>query len=177
MSLAEVREMSKTYVAVQRSGQKQNELTHWKYIKREKKNGKWRYYYDRDSLKADVKDKLGYDEKERFEKANEAYEKAGKDMQSKYDKAARYNHTIVTNAEKNGQYDDRYRVILSEHDIEYRDKLYKSADDAMKRVDHYGEIASKAAIAYIKTPLYKIEKVKKVLDKGSDWLKKKLGIH
>lgn len=28
-----------------------NELTHWKYIKREKKNGKWRYYYDDSELK------------------------------------------------------------------------------------------------------------------------------
>ena len=38
--------MSKTYIAVQRSGQKENELTHYKYIKREKKNGMWRYFYD-----------------------------------------------------------------------------------------------------------------------------------
>ena len=30
------------------------ELTHWKYIKREKVNGKWRYYYDKDAVKKDV---------------------------------------------------------------------------------------------------------------------------
>lgn len=33
-----------------------DELMHWKYLKREKlPNGKWRYYYDLDSLKKDVK--------------------------------------------------------------------------------------------------------------------------
>lgn len=30
------------------------DLTHWKYIKREKKNGKWRYYYDKDTVKKDL---------------------------------------------------------------------------------------------------------------------------
>lgn len=34
----------------------EGELMHWKYIKREKlPNGKWRYYYDKDALKKDVK--------------------------------------------------------------------------------------------------------------------------
>lgn len=32
-----------------------DELMHWKYLKREKVNGKWKYYYDLDSLKKDVK--------------------------------------------------------------------------------------------------------------------------
>ena len=36
------------YVAVTKE-EPQKDLTHWKYIKREKKNGKWRYYYDRDT--------------------------------------------------------------------------------------------------------------------------------
>ena len=32
-----------------------DELMHWKYIKKKKVNGKWRYWYDYDSLKKDVK--------------------------------------------------------------------------------------------------------------------------
>ena len=32
-----------------------DELMHWKYFKREKVNGKWRYWYDIDSLKKDLK--------------------------------------------------------------------------------------------------------------------------
>lgn len=36
----------------------EDELMHWKYIKREKVNGKWRYWYDYKSLKKDVKSSL-----------------------------------------------------------------------------------------------------------------------
>lgn len=35
-----------------------DELMHWKYIKREKIKGKWKYYYDYKSLKKDVKSTL-----------------------------------------------------------------------------------------------------------------------
>jgi hypothetical protein len=41
-----------------------NELYHWKYIRRERVNGKWRYYYAKDEHRLSVgrvsKDKLGY---------------------------------------------------------------------------------------------------------------------
>lgn len=43
--------------AIRRSNSS-NELTHWKYIKKVRVNGRWRYYYDKESLKADVKNKL-----------------------------------------------------------------------------------------------------------------------
>lgn len=36
----------------------EDELMHWKYIKREKIKGKWRYYYDYKSLKKDIKSTL-----------------------------------------------------------------------------------------------------------------------
>lgn len=36
----------------------EDELMHWKYIKKEKVKGKWRYYYDYKSLKKDVKSTL-----------------------------------------------------------------------------------------------------------------------
>ena len=42
----------KTYCAVIKDSK--NELTHWKYIRREKKNGKWRYYYEKDNLRLNV---------------------------------------------------------------------------------------------------------------------------
>lgn len=38
--------MAKQYYAVRRDDNNQNTLKHYKYIKREKVNGKWRYYYD-----------------------------------------------------------------------------------------------------------------------------------
>lgn len=36
----------------------EDELMHWKYIKKEKIKGKWRYYYDYKSLKKDIKSTL-----------------------------------------------------------------------------------------------------------------------
>ena len=45
--------MINMYVAVQRTGEK-NELKHWKYLRREKKNGKWRYYYEKDNSMLNV---------------------------------------------------------------------------------------------------------------------------
>lgn len=45
-----------------------DELKHWKYIKKKKVNGKWRYYYD-------VKDALGYDERARAANAVYKYNK------------------------------------------------------------------------------------------------------
>ena len=38
--------MPKEYYAIRRGDNNQNSLKHWKYVKREKVNGKWRYYYD-----------------------------------------------------------------------------------------------------------------------------------
>lgn len=59
-----------------------NELKHWRYVKREKVNGKWKYYYDLSALKSDirtaknnivskVRDVVGYDEQDRYAKSIE----------------------------------------------------------------------------------------------------------
>ena len=126
--------MSKQYYAVQRTGEKKNELTHWKYIKREKRpNGKWRYYYDKKALKDDIKDKLGYDEREALEKTSKIYDAESKKFASMQDKANEYNNRIYTLAMENGNYDEHYQAILNEDDIKYRDELFKSADRQMKR--------------------------------------------
>ena len=43
------------YYAVNGSGIEEDELTHWKYIKRYKKNGKWYYVYGDDKTHRDIK--------------------------------------------------------------------------------------------------------------------------
>ena len=43
------------YYAVNGSGIEEDELTHWKYIKRYKKNGKWHYVYGDDKTHRDIK--------------------------------------------------------------------------------------------------------------------------
>ena len=51
--------MSKQYYAIRRDDNNQNSLKHYKYIKREKVNGKWRYYYD-DGSKSMAERAKGY---------------------------------------------------------------------------------------------------------------------
>ena len=43
------------YYAVNGSGIEEDELIHWKYIKRYKKNGKWHYVYGDDKTHRDIK--------------------------------------------------------------------------------------------------------------------------
>lgn len=50
-----------------------DELTHWKYVKKKKVNGKWRYYYD-------VKDALGYDERANAAASIREYNKATQNL-------------------------------------------------------------------------------------------------
>lgn len=163
--------MSKECFVV-RSGESKNELKHWKYIKREKRpNGKWRYYYD-------VKDMLGYDEKAEFEKANKIYKNAQKEAEVKEKNANDWYNNAAALADAKGNYDPNTGELkLSKDTIDYSKELYKSADDAKRRAEYAGKIASNAAIAYNKTPLGKLENFKSDLERGSDWLKKKLGIH
>lgn len=49
-----------------------DELMHWKYVKKEKINGKWRYWYDWGSVKNDTKTKVDAVASATITKANEA---------------------------------------------------------------------------------------------------------
>ena len=114
--------MSKTYVAVQRSGQKQNELTHWKYIRKEKKNGKWRYYYDKESLKKDVDNTIGISAKNKLEEYDpERLAKAEKELK-----------------ELNSLLRDK-KISRSEYEKKIED-LSKSSDTSLKEAMKYIEI-------------------------------------
>lgn len=48
--------MNKSYYSIIRTGEKDS-LKHWKYTHKEKKNGKWRYWYD-DSWKKSTEDAI-----------------------------------------------------------------------------------------------------------------------
>lgn len=65
----------------------EDEICHWKYVKREKlPNGKWRYYYDVDQLKDD----LGVDERRRYKKVKSEYERSSKRADETFDNWMRY---------------------------------------------------------------------------------------
>lgn len=141
------------YYAVTRS-KKNDELQHWKYVKKYKKNGKWRYVYNvgttgdqingkitspyREYTK--IQDVLGFDERDAAGIAEVNYHRAD-------DNARAYNHSQTTNSKY-------YNQAKS-------DALYKQAKVA-------GKIASKSVERYYKTPLGKLDKAVGVVNKGRE---------
>lgn len=129
-------------------------MIHWKYVKKYKKNGKWRYIYnvgttgDRINGKIEspyreytkLQDMLGYDERDAASIADVNYRDA-------MTNADGYNKIQVTNPYY-------YKQAKS-------DALYKQAKVS-------GKIASKAVERYNKTPLGKLDKAARVVDKGRE---------
>lgn len=143
--------MNKHYYAVVRSGQKNDELKHWKYIRKYKKNGKWRYVYDvgttgdiingrkespyREYSK--LQDILGYDERDAAAIADINYRR-------KEENATYYNHSQSTNQS-------------------YSQKKYNRLS---KEASAAGKKASEAMERYYKTPIGKIDRIDDVIDSG-----------
>lgn len=144
--------MSDQYYAVIRTdpNKKKDELQHWKYIKKYKKNGKWRYVYNVGSTgeKIDgqiaspyreyskLQDILGYDERDAAAIANTNYKR-------KYENAVAYNHN------QNPTY---YKQSTSDAKFRQASVAGKKASLAMKR--------------YYKTPLGRLDQVDDVIDRG-----------
>lgn len=178
----------KYYIARSRDNN-QNSLKHWKYVKKKRVNGKWRYYYD-------IKDALGFDEREAYRKAeNEAanaewrYNSAKKaeDAQAEYEADLRsraytkdFVDDVVGDAEldpKDPDYEAKkgmrtnYRSLGQAEgfigtgfpDTAHQESLNLRAAEARKRYTQY---------KYSKTPLYKLEKA---IDRGKKWFKKIFG--
>lgn len=122
-----------------------DELRHWKYIKREKVNGKWRYYYD-----------VGKNERREagnaMSKVRDAANNAGF-HKKRYDE--------VKSKIDSGEYFNK------DHGNDSILKPYR--DDYLKALKNYNEARikfKKAQEAYSKTPLSKIENVKAKIDNG-----------
>lgn len=133
-----------------------DELKHWKYVKREKKNGKWVYYYDTKQLKNDVKDALGYDEREARNNAikenNNALAKA-QYAKERLDK--------VKDGVASGKYFDKdngNESVIAPYQESY--------DKAVAEREVAGDKALKAIQAYAKTPLGRLDRAKSAIDAG-----------
>lgn len=113
---------------------KNDELMHWKYIKKVRRsNGKWRYYYD-------IKDALGYDERERAANAVRDYEREKRNL-------------------------DGYRALQTNPG---QVKWYDSSKESImnKRTVEKGRLASEALKEYQNTPIGELENFKDTVDKG-----------
>lgn len=126
----------------------------FKYIKKKKVNGKWRYYYD-------VKDALGYDERAARDKAAVAYEKAKKDRKNYENYKTDANNKIADRRlKKDGS---GYRP-KTEYEKYLTSEREKESDRFQQKVRDAGKAYSKADDTYKKTALGKIESAKNYAD-------------
>lgn len=120
-----------------------DELYHWKYIKREKVNGKWRYYYHEDDKT--LKDKLSEtaDNLKDYAIVQKTRDVLG------YDEKA-YAEYAKTNADTG---------LVSSYVV-----------NGKKTTVNWGEEYTKAQEKFLKTPLGKVEQLADVVDKAKDWV-------
>lgn len=123
---------------------KDDELMHWKYIKREKVNGKWRYWYDADSLKKDVKSLVNNVTKKTRKIVNSGKKSVGKyrtkslssTIKSTVSKIADNTKKLVSSIKKNVH---KYIAKVPTGDNEYRyfysEKAYQAYLKGKNAVD------------------------------------------
>lgn len=146
--------MTQHHCAIIRKAQSNNELTHWKYIKKVKKNGKWRYYYDKESRIKDMKNKLGYDEAEKVKNAGLRKAKATKKLIEAENNLKKYN-------------DGRLRQDFdSEGNLISNDKYTKEYILAKDTHTKMGEQYIKAKKELYKTPIGLVNRFMKNLNKS-----------
>lgn len=175
------RRANASYTGAMRSTSR--DIKHWKYIKREKVNGKWRYYYDTEQLKNDIKDKLGYDEKERMQEAErdmnrniEARDAALKDYNTNRTEAK----SITDNYQKKAE-DSASLSKAVEYAKTASTEVEPTKNKASASVAYYHQMSEAAKSSgqkyisakadYAKTTLARAEKVKETVQSGLNWLK------
>ena len=139
-----------SHYAIHRTGS-ENELKHWKYVKRERVNGKWRYHYDVDQLKDDV----GVDELKSYKSAKNKYEIA----QEKYNDA---NH-VSTEFERASRNLDN-----NKYDYKTSHRLYQDARIKREAMEKRGKEYMSARTELMKTPIGKVVVAKETV---SNWFK------
>lgn len=125
--------------------QKDNELYHWKYIKKTKVNGKWRYYYDemKKDLGVNVKDKLDMTKKQvgitlqntnyrqdKVEKAKQFLEGDSKYLGTRMQEYAQYDYERQLGKRKlqsitNFMVKTKYNSLLNKYKKTPLGKIYK----------------------------------------------------
>lgn len=138
-------------------------LMHWKYIKRVKKNGKWKYYYDWDQLKKDTSNKIQTT-------LDKAADKLGVDERDRLKEASRK------------QTEATLRNIVAKSNFENLDTTNRTPDEIRKSGEQYRDSSKEKAKAeknyqnavqdYVNTPIGKLEAKHKVtVSKGVDFIK------
>lgn len=147
---------------VRRTGQ--DELQHWKYVKREKVNGKWKYYYNWDELKKDAKNALGVNAKQNMNAAKTYY----KNAQNKSTDA--YKKVVSTNKKYNNI--PNKKSLAAWEANKKADKAMNAYRESITNAANRGREYLEAKNAYMKTPLGKLDQAKADIKSGYNKAKK-----
>lgn len=174
-----------------------NEMMHWKYLKREKlPNGKYRYWYDKESLKKDINTKLGISAKEQMEedmkdllatkeRLRTLQSMANKDkaLSSKYEQEISELTKKVASAELEAGYEKgvvhQYaKQLVSQHpdnlldapkeDLESYSAMYNRAQELKSKADNYKTDLARTNHAYsaVKNNMYKNKKTMEYMERA-----------
>ena len=180
-----------------------NELYHWKYIKREKVNGKWKYIYSSpdvstkktgklsqyiNGIKRDVKeskersikrhssvakeflkDRLGYDELERYEDKQRKANKDASDAEGYAKYVSKENNNAITYNKETDRLEYK-----SEGYKEYVNDLYDTLSKKRETADKSQKEARKALYEFFDTPIGKLDKIDGTIDSARTWLARTL---
>ena len=130
-----------------------NYLEHWRYIKKTRVNGKWRYYYDRDQMRKD----LGYDAKEKM------LERRFKEAEAKTKRDAAMSIASDAYKKTSGTRKGRFETIASKA---IYDNTVKAALKYDQEYREAKEIAKVYTEKYEKTPIGRIDKASRTFKKG-----------
>lgn len=155
--------MEKYYIARSRDTN-QNALQHWKYIRKEKNNGKWKYYYD--TAKKSAKNAIGIGLKDEMDKYQRQSENAAmlRDVSLKAKKAAfdKYEEAYQTVRELESSSDRLVNPILYSKD-------YKRKSAKIEHYEYLGKKFCESSVKYSDKVVKSNEKyraTKKIYDKS-----------
>lgn len=159
---------------------KSDELMHYKYLKREKKNGKWRYYYGPKKYSSGEK-KAGVDKRDELDKATKISmlkDYRAKAAYSNYQHAFRKDSNTFRKFTRLRDPNTGEIVPLAKATIKkaeentqsYLDKYEKAYQDFLDDGENY----YRAKAEFAKTPLGKLEEGKKLIKQGMEFVGKYL---
>lgn len=147
---------------VRRTGQ--DELQHWKYVKKEKVNGKWKYYYSWDELKKDAQNALGVTAKKNMDTAKRLHTRAVKNYSNSYKdlQAGKQKYDSIPYKKSLAGILAKRKTVAQVRDLK----------DVQRETANKAKAYMEARSEYMKTPLGKLEKAKSDVKSGYNKAKK-----
>lgn len=152
-------------------------LVHWKYIKKEKKNGRWVYYYDDSAYKVTDKEYLHdwvdqYNAKGDYKAKKDSYEsmkKAVKKAKNDPKEGKEYVHPFVS--ERN----EKYLKGEAEKSKKVYDNASKKFNNTKNKYDSYNKTSEKIRRGLAKIGAKTLNAASSAIYKGKSLLKKIFG--